>query len=205
MHYFSPVYEKQVELGLGPYPLITLADALRRVREHQLAIFHGRCPLHEKREKKGTRKQTVITFGTVATAYFTAHQASWRSVEHRRRGAPCSAALAGDTGAVGRTLRMQAKPVIVERLRWRIWNGKARNAKRCIDRVRKVMHVYTEDRSHNMRARHLTGCGIRSLTSTAISEARVVGSSTMPSGTVPTCVLEPRSPREPQTFLSIDE
>jgi hypothetical protein len=40
--------------------------------------------------------------------------------------------------------RMQAKIVIVdevERLRWRIWNGKAKNAKRSIDRIRKVMHT----------------------------------------------------------------
>jgi hypothetical protein len=51
--------------------------------------------------------------------------------------------------------RMQAKSVIVEeveRLRWRIWNGKAKNAKRSIDRVRKVMHVYKEDRGQNMRS-----------------------------------------------------
>ena len=43
--------------------------------------------------------------------------------------------------------RMQAKIVIVdevERLRWRIWNGKAKNAKRSIDRVRKVMHAYKD-------------------------------------------------------------
>ena len=67
--------------------------------------------------------------------------------------------LARDTDSkrfAGRTCgRMQAKSVIVEeveRLRWRIWNGKARNAKRSIDRVRKVMHVYKEERGHNMRS-----------------------------------------------------
>jgi hypothetical protein len=50
---------------------------------------------------------------------------------------------------------MQAKTVIVEeveRLRWRIRNGKARNAKRSIDRVRKVMNVYKEQRGHNVRS-----------------------------------------------------
>jgi hypothetical protein len=49
--------------------------------------------------------------------------------------------------------RVQAKAVIVEeveRLRWRIWNGKATNAKRSIDRVRKVMHVYREERGDRM-------------------------------------------------------
>ena len=49
------------------------------------------------------------------------------------------------------TRRVQAKAVIVEeveRLRWRIWNGKAKNARRSIDRIRKVMHVYKRERSH---------------------------------------------------------
>jgi len=51
--------------------------------------------------------------------------------------------------------RMQAKSVIVEeveRLRWRIWNGKAKNARRSIDRVRKVMHLYKEERARHMRS-----------------------------------------------------
>src|SRR5271157_111314 len=51
--------------------------------------------------------------------------------------------------------RVQAKAMIVEeveRLRWRIWNGKAKNAKRSIDRIRKVMHVYKEERNHHMRS-----------------------------------------------------
>jgi hypothetical protein len=35
----------------------------------------------------------------------------------------------------------------VEHLHWRIWNGKARNARRTLDRVRKVMHVFQGERS----------------------------------------------------------
>jgi hypothetical protein len=41
--------------------------------------------------------------------------------------------------------RVTAKTVIVaevERLRWRIWNGKAKNALRSIKRIRKVMQVF---------------------------------------------------------------
>ena len=51
--------------------------------------------------------------------------------------------------------RMQAKSLIVEeveRLRWRIWNGKAKNAKRSIDRVRKVMRVYKDERGQHTRS-----------------------------------------------------
>src|SRR6201997_2431948 len=41
--------------------------------------------------------------------------------------------------------RATAKATIVaevERLHWRIWNGKAKNAQRSIKRIRKVMHVF---------------------------------------------------------------
>ncbi len=46
--------------------------------------------------------------------------------------------------------RVTAKAVIVaevERLQWRIWNGKANNAQRSIKRVRKVMHVFKGEHS----------------------------------------------------------
>ena len=39
----------------------------------------------------------------------------------------------------------------VERLRWRIWNGEAKNARRSIDRVRKIMHVYKDERGQHTR------------------------------------------------------
>jgi hypothetical protein len=35
-----------------------------------------------------------------------------------------------------------------KRLRWRIWNGKAKNAQRSIVRIRKVMHVFKGERGH---------------------------------------------------------
>jgi len=47
--------------------------------------------------------------------------------------------------------RVAAKAVIVEevgRLLWRIWNGKARNAQRSVERIRKVMHVFKGERGH---------------------------------------------------------
>jgi hypothetical protein len=45
--------------------------------------------------------------------------------------------------------RAKARSAIVaevERLRWRIWNGKAKNARRSIDRTRKLTHVFKDKR-----------------------------------------------------------
>jgi hypothetical protein len=50
--------------------------------------------------------------------------------------------------------RKEAKATIVtevERLHWRIWNGKAKNAQKTFDRIRKVMHLYKGERGHRTR------------------------------------------------------
>src|SRR3954464_9222222 len=50
--------------------------------------------------------------------------------------------------------RVTAKAVIVaeaDRLHWRIWNGKARNAQRSIKRIRKVMHVFKAETSQSTK------------------------------------------------------
>ena len=51
--------------------------------------------------------------------------------------------------AAGDPARAAAKAVIVtevERLHWRIWNGKAKNARKSIDRIRPVMHHFRGER-----------------------------------------------------------
>jgi hypothetical protein len=56
---------------------------------------------------------------------------------------------AADGLAAGDPARAAAKAVIVtevERLRWRIWNGKAKNARKSIDRIRPVMHHFRGER-----------------------------------------------------------
>jgi hypothetical protein len=50
--------------------------------------------------------------------------------------------------------RVTAKATIVaevERLHWRIWNGKAKNAQRSINRIRKVMHVFKGEHSQGVK------------------------------------------------------
>ena len=50
--------------------------------------------------------------------------------------------------------RMAAKITIVaevQRLHWRIWNGKAQDAQITLERIRKVMHVFKGERGHRTR------------------------------------------------------
>jgi hypothetical protein len=55
--------------------------------------------------------------------------------------------------------RVTAKTTIiaeVERLHWRIWNGKATNAERSIKRIRKVMHVFKGEQGQG--AKEMASC-----------------------------------------------
>ena len=94
--------------------------------------------------------------------------------------------------------RMAAKAVIVaeiERLHWRIWNRKAKNAQKSIDRIRTVMHQFQGERVAKSPSRPHESCGPRCRRWTVISAARVTGWSITPNATAPDCELEPRSPK----------
>jgi hypothetical protein len=84
--------------------------------------------------------------------------------------------------------RVTAKALIVaevERLHWRIWNGKARNAQRNIKRIRKVMHVFKGEHRGARRTWRRASCGTRCMRSMSISVAKPRGWSTTPNDTGP--------------------
>jgi hypothetical protein len=66
--------------------------------------------------------------------------------------------------------REHARAVIVaevDRLHWRIWNGKARDAKVTLERIRQVMPVFQGNRAPKRGIRRQAGCGRRCARSTA--------------------------------------
>jgi len=111
--------------------------AVGRTDDTEVTAFTDGCPgLRSVLVKAGVAKPPILDWFHIAMR-----------VQHAAQSA---AGLSTDDPA-----RVLAKSVIVEeveRLRWRIWNGKAKNAKRSIDRIRKVMHVYKEERDHYTRS-----------------------------------------------------
>jgi hypothetical protein len=82
-------------------------------------------------------------------------------------------ALSTDTPA-----RREAKAVIVtevDRLHWRLWNGKAKDAQASIERIRKVMHAFQASRENENRWLHHASCGPRCSRWTSTSLARPIG------------------------------
>ena len=74
--------------------------------------------------------------------------------------------------------RVAAKVVIVaevERLHWRIWNGKAPNARKSIDRIRAVMSLFQVRRVGERPSRPHESCGPACTRWMVICRARALG------------------------------
>ena len=77
---------RATHMGLGPYDLLTLAEARERGHQARRQLLHGVDPLKAKRAAKRQRALDLVhskTFKECALAYITAHEAGWRG-DHSR-------------------------------------------------------------------------------------------------------------------------
>ena len=68
------------DIGLGGFPVVSLAKARRRAFDNRVAISDGLNPVAEKRAKK--RKATIPTFREAAAQTFEANKHRWRNDKH---------------------------------------------------------------------------------------------------------------------------
>ncbi len=65
------------EMGLGPYPTVSLAMARRKADEARLARLEGRDPIAEKRRAKG------VIFADGVKAFLDSKSVAWSNAKHR--------------------------------------------------------------------------------------------------------------------------
>ena len=74
---------KRRDLGLGPYPVITLSEARERALELRRTILQGTDPLTARQqEKDGRQTQASITFADFAEEFITLNEPQWQNVKH---------------------------------------------------------------------------------------------------------------------------
>lgn len=90
--YVSAKGGKRREIGLGPCPEVSLAEARKEARRAALAIDEGRDPFDERAAAKSAPSPTLTatspsapTFGEFADAYLKGKQSGWRNEVHRRQ------------------------------------------------------------------------------------------------------------------------
>ena len=73
-------------MGLGGYPLVSLAEARNRARAAGLLLLDGIDPIEARKEKKAAAKLAAavkLTFRQAATRYAAQHEGKWANESHR--------------------------------------------------------------------------------------------------------------------------
>lgn len=74
---------KKREMGLGPFPFISLSQARQRARECHTSIHQGKDPLVKRRDAESQRKIRQETkFSAIAEMYIEEHKFEWTNKKH---------------------------------------------------------------------------------------------------------------------------
>ena len=139
------------DIGLGPFPVIGLAEARRRAFANRVAVAEGRDPLSEKHRAKAP------TFREAAVRTFEANRGRWRNAKHiaswmqmlEKRALPVIGAMRVDQIAREDVLRILTP----------IWTRHPEVARKTRQRIRAVLawaqaHGYVE---HNAAGEGIDG------------------------------------------------
>lgn len=119
------------EMGMGSYPLVTLAKARQKANEHRLAVQEGRDPIAEK------SKEAEPTFGECADRYIESIRSEWRNAKHEYQWKQ----TLGDTYC--RSIRTKRVSLVttddVLKVLSPVWQAKSETASRLRGRMERVL------------------------------------------------------------------
>ena len=79
---------KRREMGLGPYPAISLAEARDRAREARSLAKGGRDPIEARNAQRAHQRleeARSITWDQAVEQFLDAHERTWRNAKHRQQ------------------------------------------------------------------------------------------------------------------------
>jgi Arm DNA-binding domain len=76
---------KARQMGLGPFPDVSLAEAREAAQRARAAVRRGLDPIDDRKQQKAATRAAAspITFKQVADKYIAAHESAWRNAQHR--------------------------------------------------------------------------------------------------------------------------
>ena len=129
------------DLGIGPYPEISLADARDRATDQRRLLKNdGRDPLTVKRERQSAARASSIkamTFKEAAERYMAAHRSSWKHPKHRQQWTGTLSTYAYP--AIGALSVTAIDTAIVMQVLDPIWTVKPETASRLRGRIEAVL------------------------------------------------------------------
>ena len=126
---------KRTDLGLGPYPAVSLAQAREKALDNRSLTKTGGNPLAVKQEEAALSQ--IPTFEALARQHIAENSDSWRNAKHRAQWLSSLATYAFPALGSLRVNEITLKPVI-EALS-PIWTTKPETARRVRQRIRSIM------------------------------------------------------------------
>jgi integrase len=132
--------DRRHDLGLGPYPDISLAEARARAVAQRRLRLDGHDPLMMRRAGQDQARLDAarrVTFKDCAESYIAAHRAGWRNPEHARQ---WPASLASYAFPVFGDLPVQmVDTALVTKALEAIWSTRPETASRVRNRIELVL------------------------------------------------------------------
>ena len=131
---------RQREMGLGAYPLFSLANARERSQVARRLLADGIDPIEEKHKKKLNDRlsaASIITFDDASMRYIKTHEAGWKSLKHADQWRNTIATYASPV--IGRLPVHVIDNKSVVKVLEPIWGSKRETASRLRGRIEKVL------------------------------------------------------------------
>jgi|SRR5665213_934915 len=128
------------EMGLGPYPDRTLADARVKAGECRKLLLDDIDPIEHRRSRRTDAKleaAKAITFDTCAERYIEAHKSGWRNAKHADQWSNTLAAYASPV--FGKLSVVTIDTALVMKVLETIWNYKPETAYRLRGRIEAIL------------------------------------------------------------------
>lgn len=133
---------KPRQMGLGPFPDVSLADGREAARKCRAMVREGQDPIDARKQVKAANraKAGALTFKQVADRYIAAHEASWSNEKHKYQWRQTL-----DVAAAGFGYRLVADVATgdVMRVLDKIWQVKPETASRLRGRIESVLDYAT--------------------------------------------------------------
>jgi integrase len=132
------------DIGLGPYPLISLADARQRANQRRRLLVDGIDPLAQRRAQRAAaavERMKAITLRQAAESYIDAHAAGWRGGKQEAQWRQSLTAFAYPT--IGELPVQAIDTAAVLSVLEPIWKTKTETADRVRRRIEAILNAAT--------------------------------------------------------------
>ena len=137
------IHGRRRDIGLGPYPAVSLARAREIAHDNRSAIAQGRDPIAEKREKREKREAglrrapSIPTFAEAAARVIELRRPTWSNARHAAQWESTLAAYAHPV--IGNKTVDSITPADAMAVLTPIWTSKPETASRVRQRMETIM------------------------------------------------------------------